>query len=197
MQRYRFKDLLLLPSLLSAARFPLALLFARARSRKAQLAILGAAAVTDVLDGFLARKLDQATATGALVDGTADKVFGVTVVATLMQRKSLSPAAAFLLATRELFELPLALRVVASKSARDADVDRSANRAGKLATAVELCAVLASIVVPRIAPALMVVAGATGVVAGVSYWKRELDVHDDGPPTLRTARIPAALAAHV
>ena len=197
MQRYRFRDLLSLPSLLSAARIPLALAFPFARSRKAQLLILGAAAVTDVFDGFLARKLGQVTATGALIDGTADKAFGAAVVVGLMKTHVLSPAAAFLLATRELFELPLALRVLVSKNARAADVDRSANRAGKIATAVELCAVLAAMTAPRVAPALLVAAGATGVVAGMSYWKRELDVSDDGPPTLKRP-VPAlpALAAH-
>jgi hypothetical protein len=93
-----------------------------------------------------------------------------------MHRRSLRPAAAFLLATRELFELPLALRVLVSSDARAADVDRGANRAGKIATAVELCAVVAALAAPRLAPAFFVASGATGVLAGLSYWRREIEV---------------------
>jgi phosphatidylglycerophosphate synthase len=195
-ERYRFRDLLLLPSLLSAARLPLAVAFTRARTARAELAILGAAALTDILDGFVARKLNQATPVGALVDGTADKAFACAVVATLMQKKVLSPAAAFLLATRELFELPLALRVVVSRRAREAEVDRAANRSGKIATAIELSAVVAAIAASRLTPALLVLAGAAGALAGISYWRREIEVPARAATSLET-RTYGNLPAHV
>jgi CDP-diacylglycerol--glycerol-3-phosphate 3-phosphatidyltransferase/cardiolipin synthase len=95
-----------------------------------------------------------------------------------MHRKVLSPAAALLLATRELFELPLVVRLLASRDARPTEVDRGSNRAGKIATTVELFAIACAIAVPRVAPFLLVVAGATGAVAGISYWKREIEAEE-------------------
>lgn len=192
MRRYRLRDALLIPSLLSAVRLPLAVAFVKARGVRAELAILSAAAVTDVVDGLLARKLGQATPVGALVDGTADKAFGVAVLATLVKRGVLRPAAALLLATRELLELPLALRVAVSRRARAVDVDRAANRAGKIATALELVAVVAAIAVPRAAPALLAIAGTAGALAGLSYWRREIGAHaheDSSTYALSRARV--------
>lgn len=48
-----------------------------------------AAAVTDALDGFLARWLDQMTALGAALDTIADKALGVVTLVTLTQAGAL------------------------------------------------------------------------------------------------------------
>lgn len=48
-----------------------------------------AAAVTDALDGFLARWLDQTTALGAALDTVADKALGVVTLVTLTQAGAL------------------------------------------------------------------------------------------------------------
>jgi CDP-diacylglycerol--glycerol-3-phosphate 3-phosphatidyltransferase/cardiolipin synthase len=172
---YRARDLLLPPNLLSAARLPLAVAFPLAiGDTAAALAVLALAALTDVLDGFLARRLRQASPLGAIVDGIADKVFGVSVLVTLVASELLSPALAVLLATREIGELPLALRVVASRPARDAVADRRANRFGKLATALELAAAVAAIVGASHLELLVASTAGVGVVAAVTYWMREL-----------------------
>lgn len=172
---YRLRDLLLVPNLLSAARVPLAVAFPLAVGDVGlTLAVLGVAAATDVLDGWLARRLDQATPVGALVDGVADKVFGVSVLSSLVVARMLSPAAALLLATRELGELPLALRVVFSRRARLAEVDRRANVLGKAATALELVTVVAIVLgAPARAPLLGATA-ACGLLAAATYWAREI-----------------------
>jgi phosphatidylglycerophosphate synthase len=172
---YRARDLLLPPNLLSAARLPLAVAFPLAIGHAATaLAVLGLAALTDVLDGFLARRLRQASPLGAVVDGIADKVFGVSVLVTLVAADLLSPALAVLLATREIGELPLALRVVASRPARDAVADRRANRFGKVATALELATAVAVIVHVAHVEVLVGLTAGFGVVAAVTYWTREL-----------------------
>src|SRR5688572_5488769 len=173
---YRLRDLLLLPNLLSAARLPLAFAFPFVADRpKLALGVLGIAASTDVLDGFAARRLHQATPIGALVDGIADKVLGCCVMAALVRRGYVSPGAALLLATRELLELPLAIRLLVSPAARALDVDRAANRAGKLATTLELFAVIAVLRRSRLAPVMIGAAALAGLVAGVTYWTRELE----------------------
>lgn len=172
---YRSRDLLLLPNVLSAARIPLAAVFPFVADRlPLALAVLGAAAATDVLDGFLARRLHQATPIGALVDGVADKVFGVSVVVSLVAVGSLAPPLAFLLATRELGELPLALRAIAIGRANDASVDRRANAFGKAATSFELVTVIAALFHWSHLVALVGVTAVIGFVAAATYWMREL-----------------------
>lgn len=174
MTTYRYRDLIALPNVLSAARLPLALALPFAKEKESALAIIGAAGMTDLLDGFAARKLGQTTPVGAAIDGFADKAFSVTLLGTLVARGVLSPASALLLATREIIELPLAVRVLVSENARIVSVDRAANGWGKLATALELGAVVASVARARIAKPLVVAAGIAGAVAGISYWLREL-----------------------
>jgi CDP-diacylglycerol--glycerol-3-phosphate 3-phosphatidyltransferase/cardiolipin synthase len=166
-----------LPNLVSAARVPLAVVFPFIATRPAAAAfVLLAAAVTDVLDGWLARRLGQATPTGALVDGVADKVFGLSVLVSIVAYGLIAAPLALLLATRELGELPLVLRVVASRSPRLSSVDRRANVLGKVATALELATVLA--IVLRAGPAevlaLVAVTAAIGAAAALSYWAREI-----------------------
>ena len=175
MSEYRIKDLILVPNLLSGARVPLAVAFPLAAGNAPlALGVLGFAGLTDVLDGWAARKLGQATPMGALVDGVADKVFAASVLGTLVATGMLSPAAALLLATRELGELPLAVRVLTSKRARLTEIDRKANRLGKVATVLEFATVLA--VIAR-APGKNVLLAATavcGAAAAAAYWMREI-----------------------
>ena len=58
----------------SALRIPLAGAFVLLESTSARLAILGVAAMTDLLDGFLARRLGPSRL-GAFVDPVADRLF--------------------------------------------------------------------------------------------------------------------------
>lgn len=174
MRSQTLHDLAVLPNILSAARLPLALAFPLATEKDSALALIGAAGLTDLLDGWSARKLGQVTTVGAALDGFADKAFSFSLLATLVKRRVLSPGAAVLLATRELIELPLAIRVLVSPKARSVAVDRSANRLGKVATALELGAVAAVLARSKMAKPLVVVAGIVGAIAGVSYWMREL-----------------------
>jgi phosphatidylglycerophosphate synthase len=55
-----------------------------------------------MLDGYFARRLNQATPTGAVVDGVLDKLFAAVVVGALLAQGQRSAFAALLLATREL-----------------------------------------------------------------------------------------------
>ena len=191
MAEYRVKDLLLLPNLLSGARIPLAVAFPLA-SGNAPLAlvVLGLAGLTDLLDGWAARRLGQATPVGALVDGISDKVFAASVLGTLIASGMLSPVGALLLATREIAELPLAIRVLASKRARLTEIDRRANKLGKVATALEFATVLAVITHLPGRFWLLGCTAAVGAVAGVTYWVRELRaLHAESARSLKPASV--------
>ena len=175
MSRYPAKDLLLVPNLLSAARIPLAIAFPLVVGNATlALGVLGFAGLSDMLDGWAARKLGQATPMGALVDGISDKVFAASVLGTLVATGMLSPIAALLLATRELGELPLALRVLASKRARLTEIDRGANKLGKAATSLEFATVLAVLLHVPGTTALLAATAACGAAAATTYWVREV-----------------------
>jgi CDP-diacylglycerol--glycerol-3-phosphate 3-phosphatidyltransferase/cardiolipin synthase len=70
---------------LTALRFPLAVLFPLARSPVWQLAIVAAAAASDVADGFLARRYGASRA-GVVLDPIADKAFMVVAFVTVARR---------------------------------------------------------------------------------------------------------------
>ena len=176
MPRYRLADLVLLPNVLSALRLPLALVFPFvAANVHAALGVLVAAALTDVFDGWLARRMGQVTAVGAVVDPIADKVFATTVVITLLLDHKLPMWALPALLAREILEAPLVAWVLVSQSFRGAR--RAAARAnipGKLATTVQFIAVLSAIAAPELLEASLIASAVAGVLAGVSYWYREL-----------------------
>ena len=58
--------------------------------------------LTDYLDGFLARKLDNLTVTGRILDPIADKIFMTTVLVTFAADYRASPVLVILLIVREI-----------------------------------------------------------------------------------------------
>ena len=90
------------------------------------------AGITDVLDGYIARKYNQVTDFGALMDPLADKVF-VTAAMLMMVEFRLMPAwIAVVVITREF--LVTGLRMLAIKKGEVI----SADRWGKLKTALQM-----------------------------------------------------------
>jgi len=79
------KPLFAVADILTAVRFPLAVLFPIAASPMWQLAIVAAAAVTDVADGIVARRSGSSRA-GAVLDPIADKAFMITAFVTIARR---------------------------------------------------------------------------------------------------------------
>ena len=71
--------------IVTALRFPLAVLFPLVRSPGWQLAIVAAAAASDMADGFLARRVGPSRA-GAILDPIADKVFMAVAFVTIARR---------------------------------------------------------------------------------------------------------------
>jgi cardiolipin synthase (CMP-forming) len=177
MPHYRLADLGLLPNVLSLLRLPLAAVFPFVvDDARAALAVLCAAAVTDVLDGWLARRSGQLTAVGAVVDPIADKVFAATVVITLLFHRRMPAWALPALLAREILEAPLVLWVLLSRKFRGARrAQARANVPGKLATTVQFVAVLAAITAPELLEEALIAAAAAGFFAGLSYWSRELE----------------------
>ncbi len=171
---YRARDLVGVPGLLSLSRVPLAACFPMAISRPAvSLAILGAAAISDVLDGWYARRFGQVTATGTALDPMTDKIFVASVATALVLHGRLSAADVVLLGIREIGELPLVVWLATSPRARrQRAAHPSANVPGKLATVMQFAAVAAAILrLPELGSLVRLTAVA-GALAATSYWIR-------------------------
>jgi phosphatidylglycerophosphate synthase len=174
--RYRASHLLLPPSLLSLSRVGFAVCFPFAvGSPAAALSVLALAALSDVLDGWVARRYGMVTATGALLDGLTDKVFVFAVVLTLLVEQRLSLIALALLGVRELGELPLLVWLALLHARHSAGTERpKANLLGKAATVMQFVTVGAVLSGSTRIGAWLAGTAARGLLAAVSYWRRWL-----------------------
>jgi CDP-diacylglycerol--glycerol-3-phosphate 3-phosphatidyltransferase/cardiolipin synthase len=179
---YRASDLLLPPALISFLRVPLAFCFPLVAEKPAlAFLVLGLAAVSDVLDGWVARRFGLATATGAALDPITDKFFVFTVAVTLVLKGYLSVGDVVLLSLRELGELPLVIWFAFSHAARKKRADHpKANIPGKLATTLQFVAI--GSVLLRFPPAepWILATAAAGLIAAATYWRRALGLAERG-----------------
>ncbi|MFN0059752.1 MAG: CDP-alcohol phosphatidyltransferase family protein [Planctomycetota bacterium] len=86
-----------IPNVITLSRLVLAVLFAyllfAAAEPRLVLACFVLAAVSDWVDGYLARRLRQATPKGAVLDQMIDRAFTLIVVISMLAHSSLSPDA--------------------------------------------------------------------------------------------------------
>jgi cardiolipin synthase (CMP-forming) len=162
------------PTLLSLARIPLGLAFVATGKRPAvAMGLVAASGLTDVLDGWSARRLGLVSATGAVLDPLTDKWFVACVIGALVARGKLPPLGVLALMTRELAEIPLVAREMRHRD--EAFEQPMANRAGKIATALQFASLAAAILGGKKSRDVLLGATAVaGLIAGVSYWRRAL-----------------------
>jgi cardiolipin synthase (CMP-forming) len=160
------------PTVLSLARVPLGVAFVSSGRRPAvAMGLLAASGLSDVLDGFIARRYGLVSASGAVIDGLTDKWFVACVIASLVARGNLPPLGVLAMMTRELTEIPLALREF---NHREHETPM-ANRAGKIATALQFASIAAAIVgAKKTRNVLLAATAGAGLFAGLTYWRRAL-----------------------
>lgn len=170
------RDLLRIPGLLSLSRLPLAVAFPFVVDRpRLAFAALVVAGLTDVLDGWYARRFRQVTVTGSVLDPITDKLFVLTVAITLVLTGQLSVLTVVLLSTREIGELPLVAWLALSRNARRARVENTgANVAGKVATALQFLSVSAALFRASHQSVLIGATAIAGTLAAFTYWRRAL-----------------------
>jgi cardiolipin synthase (CMP-forming) len=169
------------PGLLSLCRAPLAAAFPFVfRSPAHAIGLLIAAGLSDVLDGWYARRFHQQTITGAALDGAMDKLFALSVLATLVHSRSLSLLQALVLSTREFGEaLILGLSLVFRT--RAADSARSANVLGKLATGLQFATAVFVILGQGPRTICLYATGVCGALAAIGYGVREFGRAPESP----------------
>ena len=147
---------------LTLVRFPLAVLFPIAASPAAQLAIVALAAVTDVADGILARRMGSSRV-GAVLDPIADKAFMVTAFVTIARRGLLEWYELLGVLLRDLLAV---LGFVATWLLRR-PVAVPARAGGKAVTIAQLLTLVAAIAdSPHVRP----LAWATAAIAVYAIW---------------------------
>ena len=159
--------LLALPNVLSLSRLVLAVAFPLVHETTARIALVCAAAISDFLDGFLARRLHRATRWGALIDPIADRAFALTAVTTLLLDGALTTVQYFVIISRDLMT---ALGFVVARMVRRLRaVPFKARRLGKVVTSLQFVTFLAALARPSWVDPLVVAVGVASVWAIADY----------------------------
>src|SRR5919199_542715 len=160
----RDRALRTLPNFLSLSRFVLAAAFPFAGESPQRVALLGSAAATDFLDGWIARRAHATSWWGALVDPISDRVFALVAVVTFVARGELTWVECLVLLARDIATAVafLASRVVAALRT----VRFKARWGGKVVTALPFLAV---VVAPAAVRPLVAVVGLASVWAITDY----------------------------
>jgi len=99
-------------------------------------AVFGLAALTDAIDGYMARRLGHITQLGKILDPIADKLLVLTALVLLVDFGRVAAWIAILLASREF--IITGLRVVAARE----HIDLTPETTGKIKMAAQVVAVL-------------------------------------------------------
>lgn len=91
-----------IPNILSSSRVVLAAAFVVLDDVNTRLLLVGLAAATDVLDGWIARRARLTSKWGALIDPIADRVFALVAVSSFLFDGTLSTVGYFVMISRDI-----------------------------------------------------------------------------------------------
>ena len=156
-----------LPNLLSCSRLVLAAGFVVSGGPEQRVGLIGVAALTDFLDGWLARRVHATSRWGALLDPIADRVFVLTVVGTFLFTGALSTSAYFILLMRDIATAVgfLVARVIPWLRT----VEFKARILGKVVTVLQLFTLAAVLVAPSAVPYLLAGVALASVLSIADY----------------------------
>lgn len=141
-------------------------------------AVFGSAALTDFLDGYLARRSGQVTKFGIILDPLADKFLVISALVVLVDMARLSAWMAIVIIVREFFVT--GLRVVALSK----NIIIPAEIGGKLKTTAQITSILCLILGGSIFDidlydvgmifiwAALVLSVTSGIQYTISFWKK-------------------------
>jgi cardiolipin synthase len=166
----RLRDL---PTLLSLSRLVLAAGFVAADGAAMRVGLIGAAGLTDVLDGWLARRWNVASRVGALLDPIGDHVFALVATLTFVVGGSLSIPAALVLVARDVATSLGFLIALAVPTFRHEPF--KARWPGKVVTVFQFATLLSLIVAPALTTPLLALVAVTAAWSiadyGVAVWR--------------------------
>lgn len=156
-----------LPNALTASRLVLAVAFPWLPMQW-RLAVIVWAAASDLVDGWLARRLDAASTTGRLLDPIADKAFVLVLVVTLVAEGTLDAWWAFGFAVRDIAVLAGVIAVLVQGKWRTARSMRP-QRLGKITTAAQFAVLLVLVARGSAWPWLLALTSVVSIAAAVDY----------------------------
>jgi cardiolipin synthase (CMP-forming) len=156
-----------IPNIISLSRVALAAAFVVDEDPNARIAIVLAAAVTDMLDGWLARRAGLTSRFGALVDPFADRVFALVAVATFVYEGSLTTLQYFIMIFRDL--LTAVGFLVARAVSWLRPVEFRARWSGKAVTALQMVTFVAVLKFPDYVSPLIWAVGALSLFSVIDY----------------------------
>ena len=162
--------------LLTVLRFPLAALFPIVHGTLPRLGIVAAAAVTDLCDGWIARRTGGSR-WGPILDPVADKAFMATAFITLASHGVLHPLEITAVLLRDI----VAVLAFAGTLFLRRPVALPARAGGKAVTVLQVLTLLALLAASPLSRPL---AWATGAVSVYAIWDygRAATRRDGGPP---------------
>lgn len=156
-----------IPNALSWSRLALAAAFVALPAPATRLGLVLAAAITDWLDGFLARRAHLTSRWGALLDPITDRIFVFTAVCVFLVERQLTPLQYFILIFRDLMT---AIGFLVARSVSWLrPITFRARLAGKVVTALQLLTLVCVLIRPGLVPILIPVIAVLAVVAVVDY----------------------------
>ena len=156
-----------IPNVISLSRVALAAAFVMDSEPNVRIAIVLVAAVTDMLDGWLARKAGLTSRFGALVDPFADRVFALVAVATFVYEGSLTTLQYFIMIFRDLMTAVGFL--VARAITWLKPVEFRARWSGKAVTALQMVTFVAVLKFPAYVSPLIWAVGLLSLYSVIDY----------------------------
>lgn len=162
-----------LPNSVSLSRLFLALIFLLVSSPMGRAAVIAAAAATDFLDGWLARRGKSVTTSGALIDPLADRAFVLTAVSAYLIDGILTTSQYFLFLSRDL---ATAIGFIVARIVPDLrPVVFQARMLGKIVTVLQLGTLVVVLFKPEFTDILVIVIAVFSVASILDYtialWK--------------------------
>jgi CDP-diacylglycerol--glycerol-3-phosphate 3-phosphatidyltransferase len=158
-------DVVSLPNLISLSRVPLGAAFLVSERAGVRVAILLAAAATDYLDGWVARRFGRRSRAGELVDPITDKVFVLAVLGSFVRSGAVALWELAVLLARDIVTV---LAFVIAKALR-LPVRFRARFSGKVVTTLQIATVLVMTVYAPLTRTAVLVTGAASLVAIADY----------------------------
>jgi cardiolipin synthase (CMP-forming) len=156
-----------LPNFVSLSRLFLAVAFAAASSREARLGLVLAAAITDFLDGWLARRSQTISRFGELIDPIADRAFVFAALSVLLFERTIDVAQYFIILSRDL---ATAIGFVVARSVEYLrPVAFRARPAGKVVTALQLITLVLAVSRPELLSVIVPLVAVASVIAIADY----------------------------
>ncbi len=154
-----------LPSLMSGLRLPIAIVFFAVDNVLWRGILLFLGALTDLLDGWLARKLRVESKTGALLDPMFDKLFVTIALAAFLPGPYLGWVGFLVLVSRDLY---VGLGYLLSRLLK-VELEVKARATGKLVTVLQIVTLFVLLLAPERVGLFLVAVGAASVIAIIDY----------------------------